>query len=65
MMLLSRVADSLYWIGRYLERAETTSRLARVYGAAGQVFVVFVIFVVGRSLPASKGAPQLGLTSSF
>jgi uncharacterized alpha-E superfamily protein len=26
-MLLSRVADSLYWIGRYLERAEHTIRL--------------------------------------
>jgi len=30
--LLSRVAERLYWTARYLERAETTSRLARVYG---------------------------------
>lgn len=29
-MLLSRVADALYWINRYLERAEHTARLARV-----------------------------------
>ena len=29
-MLLSRVADSLYWIGRYLERAEQTARLVDV-----------------------------------
>src|SRR6267154_1286572 len=29
-MLLSRVADSLYWIGRYLERAEQVSRLIDV-----------------------------------
>ena len=29
--LLSRVADSLYWMSRYLERAENTSRLADVY----------------------------------
>ena len=29
-MLLSRVADSLYWMGRYLERAEHTARLAEV-----------------------------------
>jgi len=30
--LLSRVAERIYWSARYLERAETTSRLARVYG---------------------------------
>jgi uncharacterized alpha-E superfamily protein len=29
-MLLSRVADSLYWMGRYLERAEHTARLMDV-----------------------------------
>jgi uncharacterized alpha-E superfamily protein len=29
---LSRVAERIYWTARYLERAETTSRLARVYG---------------------------------
>src|ERR1700682_3579827 len=29
-MLLSRVADSLYWMGRYLERAEHTARLLDV-----------------------------------
>ncbi len=28
--MLSRVADSLYWIGRYLERAEHTARLLNV-----------------------------------
>ena len=31
--LPSRVADNLYWLGRYAERAEATSRLARVIGA--------------------------------
>jgi hypothetical protein len=30
VMMLARVADSLYWIGRYLERAEHFSRLADV-----------------------------------
>jgi len=30
MMLLSRVADSLYWICRYLERAEHTARVVDV-----------------------------------
>jgi len=29
-MLLSRVGDSLYWMGRYLERAEHTARLVDV-----------------------------------
>jgi uncharacterized alpha-E superfamily protein len=28
--MLSRIAESLYWIGRYLERAEDTSRLLDV-----------------------------------
>ena len=28
--MLSRVADNLYWMGRYLERAEHTARLAGV-----------------------------------
>ncbi len=30
-MMLSRVADSLYWMSRYLERAEHTARLVDVY----------------------------------
>ena len=29
-MLLSRVADALYWISRYLERAEHAARLIEV-----------------------------------
>src|SRR4051812_22918675 len=29
--MLSRVADSLYWMSRYLERAEHTARLSDVY----------------------------------
>jgi uncharacterized alpha-E superfamily protein len=29
-MMLARVADSLYWIGRYIERAEHVSRLSAV-----------------------------------
>ena len=30
-MMLSRVAERLYWTGRYLERAENTARLVGVY----------------------------------
>ncbi len=29
-MMLARVADSLYWLGRYIERAEHLSRLSTV-----------------------------------
>ena len=29
-MILSRVADALYWMGRYLERAENITRLLLV-----------------------------------
>jgi uncharacterized alpha-E superfamily protein len=29
-MMLARVADSLYWIGRYVERAEHYARLSDV-----------------------------------
>ncbi len=31
-MLLSRVAEALYWAGRYLERAEDMSRVVQVHG---------------------------------
>ena len=47
-MLLSRMADSLYWISRYLERAEHT---ARVIGVA-------VDMRLGRSSGAGTGAIQ-------
>lgn len=30
-MLLSRVAESVYWSGRYLERAEATARLIKIH----------------------------------
>ena len=29
--MLSRIAESLYWIGRYLERAEDTARILDVH----------------------------------
>ena len=36
--MLSRIAESLYWIGRYTERAESTARILDVYShsAAGR-----------------------------
>ena len=47
-MLLSRMADSLYWVSRYLERAEHT---ARVVGVA-------VDIRLGRSSGAGMGAAE-------
>lgn len=29
--LLSRIAESIYWTGRYVERADDTARLIDVY----------------------------------
>jgi uncharacterized alpha-E superfamily protein len=54
-MLLSRVAEAVYWTGRYLERAEGTARLIRVHT---ELFV---------DLPRSAGvnwAPLLVVTGS-
>ena len=30
--MLSRVAENVYWLSRYLERMEITARLMKVYG---------------------------------
>lgn len=54
-MLLSRVAEHLYWAGRYLERAEATARLVRTHT---ELFV---------DLPRAAGlgwAPLLAVTGS-
>ncbi|HZZ86783.1 MAG TPA: alpha-E domain-containing protein [Caulobacteraceae bacterium] len=45
-MMLARVADSLYWIGRYIERAEHVSRLAAV--------------MLNATLDRTQGAVQTG-----
>ena len=67
-MLLSRVADSLYWIGRYLERAEHTARLIdvrldlgldRMSNAGGWDFARLYTMVqldAGESAPANPTA---------
>ena len=57
-MLLSRVADALYWISRYLERAEHTARLVDVAVDSG----------LGRASSAGSAVERLyqsiGLESS-
>ena len=45
-MMLARVADSLYWIGRYIERAEHVSRLSAV--------------MLNATLDRTQGAEQTG-----
>ena len=45
-MMLARVADSLYWIGRYIERAEHVSRLSAV--------------MLNATLDSTLGAVQIG-----
>ena len=54
-MLLSRVADDVYWSGRYLERTEATARMLRVHT---ELFL---------DLPKSAGvgwSPLLAITGS-
>jgi uncharacterized alpha-E superfamily protein len=54
-MLLSRVAEAVYWTGRYLERAETTARILKVHT---ELFL---------DLPRSAGvgwSPLLAITGS-
>ena len=48
--MLSRLAESLYWMGRYLERADDTARLLDVY----------VHRMVGQATDERRGAQLLG-----
>jgi uncharacterized alpha-E superfamily protein len=71
-MMLARVADSLYWVGRYIERAEHLSRLSDVMlnatldqtdsGAqAAQIAMAAVGDGEGRSIAAYEAARVLVL----
>ena len=70
--MLSRVAESLYWTGRYIERAEDTSRLLHVnfHGlldadlpSRGHAWRE-LIQLLGREFPAEadRVAPFRGMT---
>ena len=55
-MMLSRVAERLYWMARYLERAEDTARLTQAY-------THMVMDIPAGSEPGwdiLDGAPQFG-----
>ena len=65
-MMLARVADSLYWIGRYVERAEHMCRLADVLlnatldrsEAASQVARI-ALAAVGTPKAARRAVPTM------
>src|SRR5678815_5230545 len=57
-MLLSRVADALYWISRYLERAEHTARLVDVAPHLGLDRAAAVLSRAIERLYSSLGLPS-------
>ncbi|HVM99923.1 MAG TPA: alpha-E domain-containing protein [Caulobacteraceae bacterium] len=58
-MMLARVADSLYWIGRYIERAEHVSRLSAVMLNATLDSTIGAV-QTGRIGLAALGEPDSG-----
>lgn len=59
--MLSRLADALFWMGRYLERAEHTARLLDVnYHAIAEA----PLAPAGRGIVAEQWAPLLAITGS-
>ena len=50
--MLSRTADSLYWTGRYMERAENTARMLDVrWLAIGKLLLILLpMVVIGTAL---------------
>jgi uncharacterized alpha-E superfamily protein len=66
MMMLSRVADSLYWIGRYCERAEHACRLLQITLAAGlEGGSSEAERAAGRAMAALGAPPLLGQAAAI
>jgi uncharacterized alpha-E superfamily protein len=65
--MLSRIAESLYWIGRYVERAEDTSRLLDVHlsllledpWAPESVVCRSLLSAMGREVEGSVGTAEV------
>ncbi len=65
--LPSRVADNLYWLGRYVERVESTARLSRALvsrllddtrsGEPGVLTTLYAAFRAQHMLPATSRLP--------
>ena len=47
--MLSRIAESFFWLGRYVERAEATARLLAEHHAANPATALDVAAAIGRS----------------
>ncbi len=63
--MLSRLAESLYWMGRHLERADCTARMLDVYltfqqrpGAGGDQVVGFLRQTYADTRASMSGGPQ-------
>ena len=59
--MLSRIAEALYWMGRYLERADDTARLLDVY--VHRMGVQATDEHVGESLLAAMGLDPMELAA--
>jgi len=55
--MLSRIADSIYWMSRYLERAGDTARLM-------EINLIYLIEAVEDMSEGDKWRPLLGITSA-
>jgi len=58
--MLSRIAESLFWIGRYVERADDTARILEIYlqqvledASVEQAACASLFEVMGREVPAA------------
>ena len=56
-MMLSRMADALYWMSRYLERADNTARLL-------EINLLYLIGGAEEGLGAEQWEPLLTITAS-
>lgn len=62
--MLSRIAESLYWIGRYLERAEDTARILDVHLNLGVEDILADTEEAGKLLLSVMGVPVDGPTTT-
>ena len=64
-MMLARVADSLYWIGRYIERAEHHSRLCDVMLTAMLDQNDAAVLVARRAISSQRGEAEAAIDAGM